>query len=66
MNLTSDLYQASGLRTGQLFFISRVNLRGVDRGITFPHTNFCVPSRVSYSNDKDSDDDDKDDDLMCG
>ena len=61
--MTSHLYQASRLSTGQLFFISPVRLRGVDKGFTFPRINFCVPSRVSYNNDKDSDDDDDNDDI---
>jgi len=33
-------------------------------GFTFLRTNFCVPSLVSYSNDKYSDDDDDNDEIL--
>jgi hypothetical protein len=35
-------------------------------GFTSPRTNFSVPSRVTYSNDKDIDDDDDNNDDIIG
>jgi len=41
---------------------SPIHLRDVDMSFTFLRTHFCLPLRVSYSNEKDGDDDDDNDD----
>jgi hypothetical protein len=50
----------------ELFLFSPILLHGVDMRFILPRTNVCVPSRASYSNDKDGDNDEDNDDDIRG